>query len=267
MLGAICGDIIGSMHEFHNTRSKDFPLFSYGNTMTDDTVCTIAVADCFLNDSEEFDVYLRKYCSENIHAGYGGMFKKWIADPSIGPYESWGNGGAMRVSSVAYVTIGKTIEEAMDLAKKTCDVTHNHPEAIKGAQAIVLAMRFAMNGHHPENIRSIIRDEFDFDYNMDLSVSDIFDNYTGFDVSARGTVPQAIICAVESTSYEDAIRNAVSIGGDSDTIACMAGSIAEIMHGIPDDIKINATKHLPAKYIEVIDEFTKRYIGSINERY
>jgi len=256
MIGAVIGDIIGSVYEMHNHFSKDFPLFNGGNSMTDDTVCTVAIADCLMNGNDDFDVYLRKYCLENIHAGYGGMFIKWLKDDSIGAYDSWGNGGAMRVSSVAYVAT--TLEEAMDMAKRTCMVTHSHPEGIKGAQALISAMWFVKEGHNAENIELMIENEFGYDLNQ--TMEDLWKTYGEFDVSAAGSVPQAIICALRSTSYEDAIRNAVSIGGDSDTIACMAGAIAELMYdGVPDEIKDKAFRALPPKYIAVIDQFTKKY--------
>lgn len=256
MLGAIIGDVIGSRFEFHNHFSKEFDLFTDSNTLTDDTICTIAIADCFMNGSEDFATYLRRYCIEQIHAGYGTMFKEWLQDPTMGAYDSWGNGGAMRVSSVAYVV--NTMEEAMDMAKRTCMVTHSHPEGIKGAQAVVMAIRLAMKGHDSENIALEIENEFGYD--LLPTMADLWETCGEFDVSAKGSVPQAIICALESVSYEDAVRNAVSIGGDSDTIACMAGAIAEIMHGIPDDIKIDGLKRLPVKYIDIVEDFTNKFI-------
>ena len=256
MLGAIAGDIIGSVYEFHNHFSKDFPLFNGGNSFTDDTVCTIAIMDCILNGNDDYDVYLRKHGNRFIHAGFGGMFIKWLMDDTIKAYDSWGNGGAMRVSPVAY--IDDDIDVVLNIAKDTCMVSHSHPEGIKGAQALVLAMYHAMSGNTPVEIRKII--ETDIGYDLSASYTDLVETYGEFDVSAAGSVPQALICALESTSYEDAIRNAVSIGGDSDTIACMAGALAEILHGMPDDIKVMALKHLPPDYIDIVEQFNARFV-------
>lgn len=255
MLGAIAGDIIGSVYEFHNHFSKDFPLFNYGNSFTDDTVCTIAIADCILNGNGDYDTYLRKHGTRFIHAGYGGMYIKWLQDETMGNYDSWGNGGAMRVSPAAYVD--DDIDVILDTAKDTCIVTHSHPEGIKGAQAVVTAMYHTMAGNTPDEIRKFIEDDFGYELS---TMTELWDTYGNFDVSAAGSVPQAIVCALESTSYEDAVRNAVSIGGDSDTIACMAGAIAEHMHGIPDDIQVRTLKYLPPDYYEIVQQFYARYI-------
>ncbi len=258
MLGAIAGDVIGSVYEFHNCRTKNFPLFTRDNTLTDDTVCTIAIADCLMNGKQDFDVYLRKYCLENIHAGYGGMFLKWLQDDTIGPYDSWGNGGAMRVSSVGY--IASTRQEAMDLAKATCMVTHSHPDGIAGAQAVAVSMTYALAGDNPADIRAKIETEFGYD--LSKTVSELQALKLKFDVSAKGAVPLALVSAFESTDFEDAIRNAVSLGGDSDTIACMAGAIAEILHGgIPEHIKEQTLNRMPASYIQVLNDFYDRYVS------
>ena len=256
MLGAICGDVIGSVHEFHNCRSRDFPLFTRDNILTDDTVCTIAIADCFLNDSRDFATYLRKYCAENIHAGYGGMFRGWILDSTMGPYDSWGNGGAMRVSSVA--NVAETLEEALVLAEETCMVTHSHSDGIAGAQAIITAMFDAKENIDPAKIRANIEREFGYD--LSKTTAELCALNLKFDVSAKGSVPLAITAALESVDFEDAMRGAISIGGDSDTIAAMAGGIAEIMHGIPEDIKEETRNRLPVSYHTVIDNYYDRFI-------
>ena len=257
MLGAIAGDIIGSRFEMANFFSKDFELFTRDNTFTDDTICSVAIADCLLNSlSWNFASYLRHYCREVPHAGYGGMFKRWIGDEAKGPYGSWGNGGAMRVSAIPYIASDGW--DAMSIAEKTCNVTHNHPDAINGARALVEAMCFAMDKLPVDRIRLAISE--DYEYDLSSSVTDLQNMRLEFDVSAKGTVPLALICALESESFEDAIRNAISVGGDSDTIACMAGGLAEILHGgVPEYIKIEVYNRLPYKYIEIIEQLYSVY--------
>ena len=248
MLGAITGDIVGSIYEGHNHKSKDFPFFGQGCTFTDDTVCTIAVADCLMNDGDFAD-FLRRYVRKHPYRGYGGMFREW-AGSNMGPYNSWGNGSAMRVSPVAHVA--RDEQELLDLAEQTSVVTHNHPDAVAGAQATALTMWMAKFGIDVAAIREEIFNRFD--YNLSPSVDDIRPSYR-FDISCAGTVPQAITCALEGTDYEDAVRNAISIGGDADTIACITGGIAEVMFGLPDEIAEASLGYLTDDLIEVVDRF------------
>lgn len=227
MYGAIIGDIVGSKYEFYNIKTKNFPFISRGCTYTDDTVMTVAVAKALLRSIEEgipFKGVLiqemqqlgRKYPS----AGYGGMFTSWIRDENPQPYNSFGNGSAMRVSPCGLIAV--TLEEAITLARVSAGVTHNHPEGIKGAEATAAAIFLARTGKSMEEIGDCIRNHY---YYLSQTLDEIRPTYR-FDVTCQGTVPQAIIAFLESTGYEDAIRNAVSIGGDSDTLAAITGAIA-----------------------------------------
>lgn len=249
MLGAITGDIVGSVYEHANIKTKDFPLFSEGCRFTDDTVCTIAIADCLMNDGN-FAEYLGNYALRHPSRGYGGMFLQWAKQWERKPYGSYGNGSAMRVSPVAYVS--RDEQELLEIAKQTSIVTHDHPDAVAGAQATALAMWMAKNGSDAATIREEIIARFKYD--LAPSVDDIRPSYQ-LDVSCAGTVPQAITCALEGSDYEDAIRNAISIGGDSDTIACIAGGIAEVMFGLPDEIAEMSRGYLTDELVETVDRF------------
>lgn len=251
MLGAVAGDIIGSVYEHSNIKSKQFDLFDPGCRFTDDTVCTMAVAACLL-EGGDFSDFLGDFACRYKSRGFGGMFIRWAHEWERKPYNSWGNGAAMRVSPVAYWAQNEN--QVLELAKNTAEVTHNHQEGIKGAQATALAIWLSRNGAIAVEIRSEIEERFGYD--LSITVEDIRPNYR-FDVSAAGSIPQAITCALEATDYEDAIRNAVSIGGDSDTIACVAGSIAEAMHGLPDDIADIARGYLNNEFLEILDQFEK----------
>jgi ADP-ribosylglycohydrolase len=230
MLGAIAGDIIGSIYEARPIKTKEFPLFGPGATFTDDTVCTVAIADALLAGGD-FARYLRAYVRRYPDRGYGGMFARWAHTPDMPAYGSWGNGAAMRVSAVA--ELADDDAEALAIAARTAAVSHDHPEAIAGAQATVLAMRLARRGVAPAAIRHEVTTRFAYD--LGASVDQIRSGY-GFDVSCQGTVPPAIVCALEATDYEDAVRNAVSLGGDADTLACITGGIAEALFGLPEAI-------------------------------
>ena len=248
MIGAITGDIVGSIYEGADFKSKDFPFFGPGCRFTDDTVCTVAVADCLMNDGDFAD-YLRNYVGRYPYRGYGGMFRQW-AFSDMGPYNSWGNGSAMRVSPVAYVA--RDEDDLMALAERSSAVTHDHPSAIRGAQAIALTMWMAMAGTGPDTIRQEITQRFG--YNLSRTVDEIRPDYE-FDVSCSGTVPQAITCALDATSFEDAIRNAISLGGDADTLACITGGIAEVMFGVPSEIAETARGYLTVELLDVVDRF------------
>ena len=249
MLGAIAGDVIGSVYERSNIKTKQFELFSPKCCFTDDTVCTLAIAVCLLEDGD-FSNFLGNFACRYKSRGFGGMFKKWAHQWEREPYNSLGNGSAMRVSPVAYWV--REEAQVLELARSTSAVSHNHPDGIKGAQATALAIWLSRNGRTAGDIRSEIQSRFGYDLSM--NVDDIRPDYR-FDVSASGSVPQAIICALEASDYEDAVRNAISIGGDSDTIACIAGGIAEALFGLPGDIATKARGYLNDEFREILDRF------------
>lgn len=252
MIGAIIGDIVGSIYEFDNLRSKDFPLFSEQSRFTDDTVCTVAVADTLLNDRDA-SATLLQWCRRYSGMGYGNQFMRWINMPWQEPYNSYGNGAAMRVSPAAW--LGATLEESLLLSDRVTCVTHNHPEGMKGARATVSAIHLARQGWSANKIRHEI--ETVYGYDMSSSVG-LLQEYNEYNETCQGTVPPALICALEATSFEDAIRNAISIGGDSDTIAAIAGSLAEALFGIDDAIRTQAMLKLNGEIREVINSFYAR---------
>lgn len=239
IIGAIIGDIVGSRFEWMNNRSTEFDFFTEVNKFTDDTVMTCAVADWLVNDdnlAEELRLWANKYPK----AGYGGKFREWVFSKDILPaYNSYGNGSAMRVSPVGFYA--QTLNEAMELAKRSAEVTHNHPDGIEGAQAIASAIFLARAGKTKDDIREFIMHWFLYD--LDRTIDEIRSNYK-FDATCQGSVSEAIIAFLESTDFESAIRLAISIGGDSDTIACMAGGIAAAYYGVPHDIVNNTMKYL-----------------------
>jgi len=248
MLGAIIGDIVGSIYEFHNLRSKRFALFGPRTDFTDDSVCTIAVAEALVSTRDPAES-LRDWCTRYPGRGYGGMFAAWVRDPRVGPYQSFGNGAAMRVSPAGL--LGATVENAMELAGRVTDVTHNHPEGMKGAQATAVAIRLARDGVAPPEIRREIGARFGYD--LSRTVDDIRPGYA-FHVTCQHTVPEALTCALEATGFEDALRNAISIGGDSDTLAAIAGGVAEACFGIPDAIARKGLSYLPEDMTAVLME-------------
>jgi ADP-ribosylglycohydrolase len=254
VIGAIAGDIIGSVYEWHNVKRTDFPLFHPRCRFTDDTVLTVAVADAILTGTD-YAKKFKEYCRAYPSRGYGFNFYTWAASEDTGPYNSLGNGSAMRVSPVAYArdTIGAVLLEA----KKSAEATHNHPEGIRGAQAVASAVYLARTGSAKEEIKSFI--EHNFGYDLDEPIDEIRKYYT-HDVTCPGSVPQAIRAFLESDDFEDAVRKAISIGGDSDTIACIAGSIAHAYYGIlPEQIKKLVWDLLDDHLKQVIDRFCARY--------
>jgi ADP-ribosylglycohydrolase len=254
MLGAIAGDIIGSIYEISNHRSKEFPLFSDGCRFTDDTVLTIAVADCLMNNGN-YTEYIKTYARRYPTRGYGGRFIQWMNSDEMEPYNSWGNGSAMRVSPIGFAC--QELSEVMLAAKQTAEVTHNHPEGIKGAQATAIAIFMARSGQSKEQIKTAIAESFGYD--LTPTLDEIRPNYK-FDVSCQGTVPQAITAFLESTDFEDAIRNAISLGGDSDTLACITGGIAEAYYGgIPKAIAEKVMGYLTPRTRQVVEEFMQRF--------
>lgn len=232
MIGAIAGDIIGSIYEHSPIKTKEFRLFHPRCRFTDDTVLTVAVADAILS-GRPYGEAMRDMGRRHPRAGYGGSFMGWLFSDDPRPYNSWGNGSAMRVSPVGFAF--STEEEVLREARMTAEITHNHPEGIKGAQATALAILLARRGGDRESIRNEVEKRFGYD--MNRTVGEIRPSYS-FDISCQGTVPEAIIAFLDSESWEDAVRNAVSLGGDSDTLACIAGGIAEAFYGgIPETVE------------------------------
>jgi ADP-ribosylglycohydrolase len=255
MIGAIAGDIIGSVYERHNIKITDFPLFNHRSSFTDDTVLTVAIADAILTDSG-YAGKLREYYRFYPERGYGQGFRRWAAAGRTTPYNSNGNGSAMRVSPVGFAF--DTLEDVLREAKRSAEVTHNHPEGVKGAEAVASVVFLARKGSSKEEIKSYIKDAFY--YNLDVPLDSIRTDYD-FDMTCEGSVPQAITAFLESEGYEDAIRKAISIGGDSDTIACIAGGIAEAFYGgVPVDIADFALAKLDDALRGVIALFKKTYI-------
>ena len=254
MLGAICGDVIGSVYEHHAIKSVEFPLFSPRSRFTDDTVLTVAVAYAILNEIP-YVTAIKDFGRRYPGAGYGGTFIKWLKSEESAPYNSWGNGSAMRVSPVAYAW--NSVEDVLREAERSAEVTHNHPEGIKGAQATALAILLARQGSSKQDIREEISRRFGYDLSQTLD--EIRPVYR-FDVSCQGSVPQSIIAFLESESVEDAIRKAISLGGDADTMACIAGAIAEAFYrGVPEEMAVQVRSRLPQEFVEVIDALAKQF--------
>lgn len=225
MLGAIAGDVIGSVHEGAPPQPVDFPLFSARSRFTDDSVMTIAVAHA-IRTGTDYATALRRWGRRYPHAGYGGWFRHWLVDDTAGPYGSFGNGSAMRVSAVGWAFDDESA--VLEQAAASAAVTHDHPEGIKGAQAVALAVLLGRQGHSMKAIRRRLEQDFGYDCSADLAG---LRATLGFDVSCQGTVPAAMVAVLAADSVEGAIRNAVSLGGDADTTACIAGAIAEAGFG------------------------------------
>jgi ADP-ribosylglycohydrolase len=252
MIGAIIGDTVGSVYEFDNIKTTEFPLFDERSEYTDDTVLTVAVADWLLHGGDLVEIF-RRYGKKYPYplGGYGGSFKNWLRSKNPQPYNSWGNGSAMRVCPVGWAF--DTLEATLQKAKESAEITHNHSEGIKGAQATAAAIFLARMGKSKEEIRAYI--EATFDYNLDRSCDDIRPDYE-FDPSCQGTVPEALIAFFDSSDFESAIRLAVSLGGDSDTLACITGGIAEAYYReIPKTVLSEVKKRLPRNFKSVINAF------------
>ena len=254
MLGAIAGDIIGSVHEYSGTRTTEFELFHTDCRFTDDTVLAVAVADCLLHGldyTEQFHEYFHAYPD----AGYGFRFFHWASSGNRQPYNSWGNGSAMRVAAVGHAF--ESVDKVRAEAKRSADVTHNHPEGVRGAEATAVAVFLARRGRPKSEIRDSIEELFGYDLHRRLD--DIRPSYV-FDESCQGTVPPAIIAFLESNDYEDAIRRAISLGGDADTLACITGGIAEAFYqGVPAPIAKRA--------LDLLDERLRRLTVAFCDRY
>ena len=260
MYGAILGDIIGSPYEFdRGNKTKDFPLFSRNSKFTDDSVMTLAVADAFLSiapNTDDADIRRRLIQSMQFygqtfpHAGYGGMFRRWLKAPNPQPYGSYGNGSAMRVSSAGWLF--DNLETVRHMARLSAEVTHNHPEGIKGAEATAIAIYLARTGSTKAEIKAYI--EANFHYDLSRTCDEIRPTYHHVE-SCQETVPEAITAFLEGESFEDVIRTAVSLGGDCDTLTCIAGSIAEAFYGVPEELKAECCKRLPEDLLEVLRRF------------
>ena len=261
MYGAILGDMIGAPYEFdRGNKTKDFPLFSSGSHFTDDTVMTIAVADALLGldkDADDETIHhavtrsMRTLGRKYPDAGYGGRFRDWLFTHwQPRPYGSWGNGSAMRVSSVGWLY--GSLEETRRFAKLTAEVTHNHPEGIKGAEATACAISLARNSATKDEIKEYIIREFGYD--LSRTCDEIRPGYHHVE-SCQETVPEAITAFLEGNDFEDVIRTAVSLGGDCDTLTCIAGGIAEAFYGVPDHLKQECRKRLREDMLKVLDRF------------
>ena len=252
LLGAVAGDVIGSVYEAHPVKSIDFRLFCDASRFTDDTVMTVAHCDWLLNGGDLSRV-MQGYGRRYQHRGYGGMFRKWIWTENPQPYKSYGNGSAMRVSPIGWAF--KTLEETLVVAKQSAEVTHNHLEGIKGAQAVAASVYLARIGKSKQEIKEYV--ETTFGYNLSRTCDEIRVDYK-FDETCQGSVPESIIAFLESTDYENAIRLAISLGGDADTMAAIAGGIAEAYYKeIPSYIVDEVQKRLPQEFIDVMQRFYK----------
>ena len=256
MIGAIAGDIIGSVHEFVGTKTKRFDLFTGANNFTDDTVLTVAVAEWLLRGGDLVDLF-HEYYQRFPAVGYGGWYRTWAEERRRDPYDSYGNGSAMRVSPVGWAF--DTLEEVLDWAKRSSEVTHNHPEGIRGAQATAACIFVARTGGTKDDIRKLCDERF-VGYNVDRSVDMIRPGYR-FDVTCQGSVPESISCVLDARDYEDTIRNAVSLGGDADTQACIAGGIAEAMWGVPEEIATTAMRYLDPYLEPVVTDFIGTFVS------
>lgn len=246
MLGAVIGDIIGSSYEFNNIKSKNFPLWTNQSRITDDTVCTIAVADSLIHNKDITNT-LRSWC-RRYPVGYGQKFKNWIDAPLPTPYNSWGNGAVMRISPVGFLydDFNTSLKKGMEIT----NITHNHPDTAKAVEAYLMTMALIKSGVATQAIKEVIQTKYQ--YNMNRSVDKIRSTYDKFYVRCNKTVPEAIICALDAVSFEDAIRNAISLGGDSDTLACMTGALAELRFGIPPEMTRSALRYLDTGMKQVL---------------
>jgi ADP-ribosylglycohydrolase len=246
MLGAIAGDILGSTFEHHGVKTTDFPLFPEGSRFTDDSVLTVATAFTLLTDGDYAANY-RLFGRVYPRAGYGRQFVTWLENTNIGPYNSWGNGSAMRVSPVAWAY--ETEAEVLAAAEESARVTHNHPEGIKGAQAVALAVFMARRDESKPAIKQAITDLFGYD--LSRTTAAIRPDYE-FDASCQGSVPEALICFLEGNDWLEGVRLAISLGGDADTMACICGAVAEAYYG-----------SVPAEVVQVVRGMLPEHLGAV----
>lgn len=261
MIGAIIGDIVGSVYEFHNHKSKEFEFFPPKCFFTDDSVMTIAIANALMTCQSDFSDLSEKAIESMqtlgraySNRGYGGSFYSWLFSPNPFPYNSFGNGAAMRVSACGFV--GKTLEETIQLSRNVTEVTHNHSEGIKGAEATSVAIFLAKSKKTKEEIKKYIEDSY---YPLSFTLDEIRPTYK-YSVTCQGTVPQALVAFFESTSFEDAIRNAISIGGDSDTLAAITGGIAQAYYSVPQELEEKMYSYLDDKLSNIVKEFKGKFI-------
>lgn len=262
MLGAITGDIVGSIYEFNNTDDYNFELFTEKSKFTDDTILTIAQADSILNNKDWVDT-LHEYVAKYPDSGYGGYFLKWALNKDREPYNSFGNGSAMRVSPVAWLY--EDLQSVLNESEQSAKVTHNHVEGIKGAQATAGAIYLARKGFEKEQIKSFVENRFEYDLSKafkDYIPKKELDSKSGlkrikFNATCQTTIEPAIKSFLESKDFESCIRLSIIVGGDSDTIACIAGAIAEAFYGIPNEIKEETTKRLNEDFLNILKQFNE----------
>ncbi len=256
MIGAVVGDIVGSRFEWHNHRSKDFVLLPRRCFFTDDSVLSLAICDALMRCAPDY----RSLSDQVVHSmqtigrrypscGYGRSFKKWMFSDNPRPYNSFGNGAAMRVSGCGYA--GRSLEEVKALSRAVTEVTHNHPEGVKGAEATAVAIFLARTGKNLTEIRDHVTKNY---YRIDFTLDEIRDSYR-FNETCQNTVPQAFEAFFESTGFEDAVRNAISVGGDSDTMAAITGSLAEAYYGVPAGIRKLAVTFLDRRLLKILTDF------------
>ena len=254
MMGAIAGDIIGSVYEHSPVKTVDFDLFPFGSTFTDDTVLTAAVADALLRGRDYADAF-EDFYYKYPNVPYGARFHDWARAREHAPYNSWGNGSAMRVSPIAHAR--DDLEEVVREAARSAAVTHDHEEGVRGAEAVAASVFLAWTGGSKADVRDLVSGRFGYDLSRPLD--EIRPEYV-CDLSCRNTVPQAVECFLESESFESCVRNAVSLGGDADTMACIAGSIAEPFYGgVPEAIRTRVTARLDERLATLILDFSRRY--------
>ena len=260
MIGAIIGDIVGSIYEYRGIRDKNFELFNEYKFFTDDTVLTCAVAKALLKCDGNYDnlslqatICMQDFGCTYRDCNYGSMFSDWLHQTYPKPYNSFGNGSAMRISPVAYVA--KSLNEVKSLSRKVTKITHNHPEGLKGAEAVAVAIWLALHGESKENIKKVIEENY-------YKISDNYENIPTsfqFDATCQGTIPLCFYAFFNSSSFEDSIRTAISFGGDTDTMGAITGSIAEAFYGVPSKMKVKALKYLDKNLVKIVKEFTNKY--------
>jgi type I restriction enzyme M protein len=246
MIGALIGDIVGSRFEFHNIKTKDFELLTDNSRITDDSVMTVAVADALINHKDIIKT-LKEWGRKYLRVGYGGLFYKWIVSNNKEPYNSYGNGSAMRVSSVGWIASSE--EEVKELSKKVTEVTHNHIEGLKGAEVTAMCIYYARNGKDKEFIKKYVEQYYDLNFDYQELVA----NYH-FKETCQESVPQAIYCFLISKDFEDCLRTTISIGGDCDTTSAISCAIAEAYYGIPNNLKQAIIPYIPKEMLDVINK-------------
>jgi ADP-ribosylglycohydrolase len=256
MLGSIAGDVIGSVYEHNNYKGTDFPFFKPGSDLTDDSILTIATAEVLLKGDGDYASAYRNWYQEYPNAGFGGNFHCWGSDEKMGPYNSWGNGSAMRAGPIGWAF--ETLDEVLAEAERSASVTHNHPEGVKGAKSAAGGVFLARKGKSKEEVIQWATTTFGYDISVPLD--EIREGYK-FDVSCQGTMPWAFRAVLEGTDFESTIRLAISIGGDSDTLACIAGAIAEALYdGVPEEIVKEVTPKFDPGIVKIVDAFREKYV-------